>query len=1157
MANFFSDIAQKFKIIPEMLSQFEKTRQSQEVEKQTAERLKQAEQPPKKEEAVLTTGNIFQDIANQYKLAKPTGPIAQPGSQLEKILESSKKMGEQIQEKIGKPLAETVVEKAPPVVMEALTIPSKIAGGVVAGTLKPDTGNFFQDIADTFKLSNIKKQPYLSEVVEKKVKETPYIGKVPFIAPVAGFLSEMLLPPYGIGGETKFVNKLAQTTEKSAVKKILTEGIKDITEQETENLATKIAPITDKKIIQRELGLFVKGKEVPILKELEPQVAAPKISPKILEIKYKDIDEIAEALKEKDLTMEKLTELRVNLAMTEEMIDTLPAKQLAKYVSKTTGRFPEVTGKPTSLFAQKGDDIITELGFKNSEEARDAFDVYSKNKQRIGELKTKIRPLRERYSTVLKGEKLMTIARQDRRLAFRALKGRYNLTDAELAKIRGGRDLSMMEKTEFTDFMQKAENLAEDMEARGIARTQLEATIYEKEFRKVENLQQAMKLPKIENMTIDQLTQFDKTLQQFKQGDEFLGVRQLETVKNTELSEIKTIREAREKLAEQIKKSTGKEVSIEELSNIKINELDRFRYDTALARQNPFFELMVKEKNIAQINSEASFYKIKEKLNILIDSARKSRPRSITERFIPTDKQIFKWLEATDAEKIILSKSMTEEELTAVKYIRGLYAEARDYLVQHEVLKKYRSDYITHIRRGFLEGWKEDGLLNAFKEVFQKYKQDEAMFNILNEKTGNILPLEKFFQFSMKRSGVLEPTKNVSSAVQAYFKTLERKKALDALVPKLDIYAHSLTPKKLTPRGLEFDDSLKRFVKEWLNTKKGRVADTMIVKPGGKIDWTLRTGIALTRILDLGLSIPVGLASTFGEQAATFVGIGAKKYTLGIKRLATKQGIEITNTYKNFIGEKLLERLTDTSKGLGDKTGEAMFSLFSASTRKANQIFLLGQMTSEEFARGALTAERLAELQTKMGRYRVVENFESIIGKTAPGKVFTQYRSWAVPLLSSTIDNISTVSKMIRSGDKAVFKSDNFKELIRTIILSGTLGLGLYGFLKEERNKKDRTFLENIAFKSAQDSLSLIGALDPSLWTTIPRLLSFLNNLAISAKQIILIEEAKKGAIKLQKTITPSAIKQFQGGAKEKESEGLPVLPKLPSLPELPKLPKL
>ena len=611
---------------------------------------------------------------------------------------------------------------------------------------------------------------------------------------------------------------------------------------------------------------------------------------------------------------------------------------------------------------------------------------------------------------------------------------------------------------------------------------------------------------------------------------------------------------------------------MESLDNIKVSELDRYRYDTALARKNPFYDLMVFEKNKAMLNAEAGFYEIKIEINTLINAARKSRKQGILDRLIPTDKRIFDWLEADDAGKIKLGKDMTEEELKAGAYIQKIYADARDYLVQHEVLKKYISDYITHIRRGFLETWRDDGLITAFKETFNQYKQDEAVFDILNQRTGDILPLEKFFQFSMRRTGELEPTKNVARAVQAYFRAFEKKKALDSLVPKLDIYAHSLTPKKLTPKGLEYDTSLKRFVKEWVNSKKGRVADTTIVKPGGKIDWVLRTGVALTRILDLGLSVPIGIASNFGEQISTFRTLGTKPYIQGVLRLGTKRGREITDTYKNFVGEPLMERLKDASAGLGDQLGTAMFSLFGASTRRANQIFLLANMTPAEFAKGAISTERLARLQTLMGRSRVVENFESVIGKTSIGKAATQYKAWAVPILSSTLDDIGKVSKMLSKGDLSVTHTTEFKELMRTIVLSGAIGFGIYGFMQSQKNSKDRTFIEDLAFKSARDSLSLIGALDPTFWSSSPRLLSFLNDLSTAIKQIVLIEKTKDGELKapttVGRTLVPKAITQFTKGepapsqkpAKAfKAPAGLPELPTLkkilPAPPGLPKLP--
>lgn len=766
---------------------------------------------------------------------------------------------------------------------------------------------------------------------------------------------------------------------------------------------------------------------------------------------------------------------------------------------------------------------------------------------------------------VAKGEKLgaksVLNKTQSRKQQIEAVQDFFKLTDKELRQVQGRSDIRLMSDKEFEGYLEGLANKAQLYTEQLEAKEQLMGTIFEKEFKKVDNLRKALKLPTIKNMTIPQMKEFDKLLQEFKQGDEFLGVRQIETVNNTDLAGIKTMREARESLA----KKYG--VDPKELESIKVNELDRYRYDTSLARRNPFYDMMVDEKNLAMLNANAGILEIRKEISKLINNARKSRPRTLTEKVIPTDKKIFEWLESPDARKVELAREMTSAELKAAERIREIYADARDYLVQQGVLKKYRTDYITHIRRGFLESWKDDGLISAFKEAFEQYKLDEAYFNILDQKTGEILPLEKFFQFSMSRSGALKPTKNVADAVLAYFSAFEKKKALDSLVPKIDIYAHSLTPRRMTPRGLEYDDSLKRFVKEWLNTKKGRPIDTFI-KPGGKVDWTLRTGVALMRLLDLGLSVPLGVAASFGEQVTDFIALGSKNYGTGVKRLASSQGREIVKKYRNFTGETLIERLTDASASTGDKLLSTAFGLYSTASRKANEIFLLGSMTPEEFAKGAISTERLAKLQKEMGRYRVVDGFESIIGKTSIGAVGKQYKTWAVPILSSTLDNLNKLSKMWKSGGKAVSKSPEFQELLRATVLTSAIGLGLYGYSQELKDKKDRTFLEEIAYKATRDALTFIGALDPALWLGEPRLVSFLDDLGTAIHQILVIDRTKDGDLrgvnKLKQIATPSLIRQVSSTEEKEESSGLggglpklPPLPKVEPLPKLPQLPKL
>lgn len=876
------------------------------------------------------------------------------------------------------------------------------------------------------------------------------------------------------------------------------------------------------------------------------------------------IREVANLIKNKDLTEEQLGQAETLWSIASEALELNPARQLSKYARKTgeeAGTLGEVSGKPGGgEWERRGDDIAKTLNYEDSETAREAFLKYRKDRESLDEIKTDLRELREKSRTIRKGEKLINIAMSERRFRIRALQAEYDLTDAEIAPIRKS-NVSAMSSDEFLDFMKNAEGRAQQISERKDALIQLKGTIFEKEFIKYENLQKALELPSFDKMTLKQIEEFDKTLQQFKQGDEFLGPRQIQTVKNTDLGDIKTYREALEGVKKDIEKNTGHKVTDADLKEIRVSWLDKFTYDSALARKNPFYNYLVAEKNRAFLNANARFLERKNKINDLLIDARKSRTRGFLQRAIPTDEKVFAYLEADDASKTVLMRDMTEEEIRAAEYIRTIYAEARDYLVQHEVLKKFRTDYITHIRRGFLEAWREDGVLSAVKETFQKYKQDEAVFNILDTKTGDILPLEKFFQFSMRRSGELQPTKNVARAVNAYFSAFEKKIALDSIVPKIDIYTHVLTPKKFTPRGLEFDDSLKRFVRQWVNTKKGRVTDAGFVKPGDPVDWILRTGVAFTRAIDLGFSIPIGVATSFGEQITTIVPLGFKNYALGVQRLATRRGREITDKYPNFVGEPFIERFRDAGVGASDKFFLGMFSLFQAASRRANQIFLLGSMSADEFAKGAINTTRLAELQQKMGRYRVVEGAESVIGATSVGGVATQYKKWAVPVIVSTYKNTQALlQKMRTEGPKKAIQSEEGMELFRSIILTGSIGLGTYAYFKELEDKKDRTFSEEIVFKSARDALTLIGALDPAFITNEPRLMKFVGDLGTAISNIAKLEETKEGELKgpagLKRALTPSVVRQLVPKEEKKKPSGGP-LPELPKLPKLPGLPKL
>lgn len=891
----------------------------------------------------------------------------------------------------------------------------------------------------------------------------------------------------------------------------------------------------------------------------------------------------------------------IELNTIKQTLDVHPAKPLIKYVSQQTGELPEVLGAvrqgsgARSKFGISGDDIVTEFGFNSAEEANQSVQGYRSLLKARDTVEADLKSLNQTAKTVKENTKLSDdflksiskeiqqklakkapLIRQaerfekkidkinttkdvlDNRRAFiHSVQKQFGLSDNDL-KLITRQDIRLMNNIQFKDFLDNLRVKAEQLANRRFQFNRVEDIIKTKELQKTENLQKALKLSTIQNMTEKQLSEFADTLEQFKQGDEFLSVRKLETVDNTDLKGIRTLREAKERLAKELGRP------IEDLDKIKVGAFDRFRYDTALAEKNPFYGLMVDSTNKALLNAGARYIKIEDEINKLINSARKARPRGLIERIIPQDKAIFKYLESTPETKKVLAREMTEEELKASKFIQDRYIEMRDYLIQHETLKKYRENYITHIKRGFLEQWKEDGLLSAFKNVFKQYQDEQAVFNIIDD-TGQILPLEKFFQFSMKRTGGLKPTENVASAFLNYTKAFEKKVALDSIVPKLDIYAHSLTPKVMTPRGLEFDRSLKNFVNEWLNTKKGRTAKIVGVEQGGKIDLLLRAAKAFTTILDLGLNVPVGLSAKVGENMTNFISLGAKKYSNGLIRARTGQGKKIIEEYKSFVGKTPFEELSNAEDGLLGKAGKVLFGLFQDASTRANKTFLLGSLTDEEFKTGIIAGERLAELKRELGRWRVVEGAKSIFGSTSVGSTLTQYKSWAIPPLRTTADDIS---KMIKNKD---FKGKEAQELLRGILGTLSVVFLVKSFVGDE---EDKSFIGTIINKAYRDAMTLVGALDPKTITSEPRLITFLSDLGEALSQIIKLEEYSengekagelKGPESLERTLTPRAVKQFipeeesqPKSTSPKTPEGLPELPSLnKSLPPLPKLPKI
>lgn len=710
-----------------------------------------------------------------------------------------------------------------------------------------------------------------------------------------------------------------------------------------------------------------------------------------------------------------------------------------------------------------------------------------------------------------------------RRTFIKAIQKQFGLSDADLKTITR-RDIRLMSNVEFKEFLDNIRIKSEQLSEWKQAKNELVSQIREKELN-IEPLRESMKLPPISKMSTSQLQEFAQTLEPYMKSDIFLSKRKLDTIKLTELSGIKTYREALDILA----KKLG--VKPEDLNNIKISEFDRFKGHVALVEKDPFFRMMVEETTRLRLIREAEYLEIEGTMNNLA----KKIKTTLLQKLIPQQKNIRAWFEATDKNTITL----TEEEASVVKFMQEEWIRARDYLIKIKALQKgMKSDnYFTHIRRGILEAVKEDGIITAIKEVFQKYNLDEQVFSIVDTETGQILSMEKFFQFALRRTGGLIPTENIVGAFLTYMKTFKKKQALDEIVPLIDIYANALTPKGLTESGLLLHGNLTRFIKEWLNTQKGSRI-TLMARHGGKIDWALRAGRTFTTLLDLGLNIPVTIATQIGEQAVQYQILGKGGFIRGKVRALTPRGRRIAKKYRNLTGKNPWTQLIEPMRDIGDRLSEGMFVMFHDANVRRNRNIMLGLMIKEEWVSETLSPERLVQLKISIARYGVVSGVGSIVGATPEAGMLTQYKTWALPIIGSQLRNVSYMAKFFKSrgaqegtrGRRALLETYRMLELGAFVSIVGYLVL---------TNDDDDSIIGKLKKRAYQEAMTLFGA-TPVVFS-VPRMATFMTDLTSSIASILKLEKYKtskfgeyeagdlKGTRQLQRVLTPRAIKQFQG----------------------------
>ena len=836
-----------------------------------------------------------------------------------------------------------------------------------------------------------------------------------------------------------------------------------------------------------------------------------------------------------------------------------PARPLMKYISKKTGKLSE-------NFAEKSIQILEDLKFKDIKEANKAIEDYVSKKNefvnplsrmRLEERNAKF--LRDKQKIIAEVEKKIKAEAKGRKETINSIRDYFYITDSEMRDIIGNVDFRLLNDAQFQELTKKIEEKALKIAEHAVAVSEVEWTIAQKELQKTDNFLQAMKLPTdLRKLTTEQLNKVNELFNMFKSGDVFSGTRQIETLsKNTELKHVKTERQIIEALIPN--------VPVEQLKSMSSDWKDYVKSPVALAQANPIFNWIINEFRRLTIIKDMNVQIVEDDINRLAKAARQSRKRSLLQKLIPTDELVWDYVNERDIEmKTMIAKTMTKEELEYAHYMsHGEFGfdKKRDYLIEKEVLNHYFDDesYFTHIRRGFLEAWlKSDSKNNFFsvipkfitavgETIFQKNRLEQKTLNILNGRTGEILPLEKYFPYKEHRTGNLIPTKNMARVFLQYHKTFELKKMLDQIMPKAVALAQAVAPSERTEKGLEMDTSMMEWVKDFFNTQKGRsISISKVVVPGNTIDTSLKLGVLMVRYKFLAYNFVSQVTSPIGEQYATFIQLGTKKYTLGLKRSKlSKQGKKIAEKYKAIIGEPLFDRLAKESAELGSKIGETAFMGFGIAARQANLVSFLGQMTKEEFESGEVSDKRLTEIENDTFRWRSGDKLKGIMGSTSVGYVVTQFRSWAIKIAEQSLVNVNKMIEITKKdGFKSAAQSREFGELFRATVPPIILMLIMYHIYKELRDKEDKTFLEKILYKAMNEISSSLQALSPATFLSLAPLQSVLTDLASSLVKVGVGlstgDRTATGEIEgvslLKKTVTPTLFKGILEPSKEEQA---------------------
>jgi hypothetical protein len=997
-------------------------------------------------------------------------------------------------------------------------------------------------------------------------------------------------------------------------------------------ISTKVAePVLPKPPVTEEDSLAIAAEEYAgsefalNASKFEDEQITFNLESTFADLKGVDLNDTNLKFTEQDLEYAKL-----NYEFAMESLLNDPARVLVKYISKTTGRLPEITGTDmiksltgngkmvkNSEFGMKGDEIIDNaFGLKSDirdavspEEAQSRLDAYIQRRDRVQELYKDLQNIRNNirlskqkdafvgvekkklareFAMNLDGMKKLVQAAErsgfrrgletgskkyetlvqrlkDRRGKLNGIKHAYNLTDAQMKKIRGTEDPRFMTKEEFDTYLDDVESKAKHEREKEVQKMLIDYVITEKDLKKTENLQRAMDLPPVKDMTLDQLKAFEKELSNTRAYDTFLGPRMIQTAVNTDLGNIRTIQDGIDKVVEQ----TGMPF----LEPVEGRKLDRWRRDPTLIQRDPLHNLFITEWIAREADMLTRQHQLKSHITKLANASRKSRAQKnvtlrkegkIKETFMHRllsrasgdDVYVSRYIEASPETLNQHESVMTPEEIEFGKFGREFFQKihtlvtedaANRWTLRGVKYSRFKDMYFPHMTRNFLERWRDDGFVRAMKVLWETESTDTKIdFNAFGDR-GQVLGYEKWFKNNMKREGAKHFSQNVANVMMAYSHSFDRKMLLDAMTPKIKLLEFLTAKRYKTPVSLEnptgaeqIHSQLTKSINEWVNNKKGQRIEFGLAQ-GDELEAVVNATSMFVSVIDLGGNLTTQFGSGVGGELFSLRGAGVKNWAIGHKRAFEKQGVELGQKYSGVIGESPWSELASATNNVGSNLISSMFFVFGDFAFRARRQMFLGLMTKEEYASGILTPKRQAEIKIQIGKWHMLPEFRSVGGSTTVAKAMGKYTEWAVPGFQTAVGDLKRLIAEMKRAKKGeafdtLIHSDNFKETMHTILLG--VGAYLVGQYVLQPDENDKSFYGQLRYKAAREAGSIIQSATGIGVFTSARMMGFSQDLMDAVKTLWTLERYKqngpgykegdlKGVNAIQSVLMPNAIEQF------------------------------